>query len=217
MDLAEHDRLLETLRADPARPVTDGPIVAERYARANPRILWILREHHGENGWDYREFVATDQALFRYRGWTKTLGPVAIVSHGLLRGRIPWGDWAADPSKLTDSLRDTAIVNFNKEGGGTHVTWKAFLAAAVKYGETIGRQVQYLDPHIVICAGTFGIVLKATGQLSFSEEVPTSSTVSNGRVYVCAHHPNQRRLTQRAYYEGIRDDIHRLLPSEGSS
>jgi hypothetical protein len=151
INLVEHESLLDALRADPARPVLDGPIVAARYERATLRILWVLREHHGDNGWDYRAFVATDQSLFSYKDWKKTLGLVTKVSHGVLRGCIPYGDWANDPSKLTDCLREIAIINLNKEGGGTHVNWDCFLPRVAKYEQIVARQIECLAPHIVIC------------------------------------------------------------------
>lgn len=219
MDLAGYERFLATLKADPAKPVIDGPIVAARYERANPRILWVLREHHGPNGWDYREKLATDQSLFSwYKGWKKTFGLVAKVSHGLLHGCIPYGDWANDASKLTEWLRDIAIVNFNKEGGDTRVDWDRFKASAGKYSGIVAKQIEYLDPQIVICAGTYGIVLNATcPQLPASERSLVSSKVFNGRVYLRAYHPNQRKLTHRAYYESVRHDVQQLLPLHRSS
>src|SRR5690348_1674250 len=120
VNLAAHAELMNTLREGPAMLVEDGPIVPDRYSRADPRIMWVLREVNGtDERWSYADFLATDTALFSYNRWKQSLGLMAKCSTGILRGCEAWGDWAEDPSKLTESLRDIAVININKAGGGS--------------------------------------------------------------------------------------------------
>jgi hypothetical protein len=214
MNLAAHDELWVALRKASADVIIDGPIVPSRYEVAKPRIMWVLREAHGGKGWDYREFV--DKNLHSYPHWRRTLGVVAKVSDGIIRGCAAYSELTRDPKKLQDRLREVAIVNANKDIGKKRIDWKQFIKQAETYAPTILRQIEHLDPHVLIFAGTFD-VLKWTlaKKMSGFPESPGSGVNFDGRLYLLAAHPNQKREPHQKYYERIQHDMQRLLGTAG--
>jgi hypothetical protein len=205
MDLTAHDKLIKTW---PAGTIVDGPIVASRYELAAPRIMWVLREAHENNRGDipdYRELVRNKKELFHYRYWRRTIGRVAKVSGGTLGGCLPYAAVTNDSNKLHEFLLQIAVVNVNKAGGKRSSNSTLMQQAADEYGSTILRQVEFLDPHIIIFAGTFGYL---------KNSVPALVTFDQ-RLNISACHPNQRSVPFQQYYEKIVGDVQRRLPESG--
>ena len=221
MDAAAYEKVMLKLRNHEDQPVLDGAVDESLYQLAPWQILWVLREHHkgdeaeARKGWDYREFVkATAEAARRpaekltYSRWKRTLGPIAIVSHGLLHGLLPYGNWASDWNNLAHSLCRIAIININKDGGDTRVNWPRLLAGAAKYAEITAEQIRCLAPNIVICGGTYERTVKYAFPQSYARPLP-KNIEDAGRLVIDASHPNQRKLTWQAYYETIREQVQR--------
>jgi len=184
--------------------VLDGAVDLERYLKAIPQILWILREPNGGGPWDLRQYFR--EGLFAYNRWQSTAGLLIRVSHGLLNGRKPWGDWANDARSIADCLRDVAIINVNKRGGDSRVNWERLYRASVDFGEIICQQVAALDPQIVILGGTWDILPnRLKTKLNDLDNSDTNSACVGGTIYVRAYHPNQTRISHEEYYNRIRD------------
>jgi hypothetical protein len=201
-----------------AMDVLDGAVVPSRYAAANPRCLWILREPDGEGPWDLREFLATDDKLFHHPTWAKTFGLVATVSYGLLNGSLPWESWADSSRTLTDALRQIAVININKRGGGSQVNWEVLGQASLSYDPIVTEQIRLLRPQVVILGGTIGIIPKSIrDRLASIEDSPMTAAVVDGCVWFNGYHPNQRTISWEAYYNKVRDEVIRATPSAPST
>ena len=196
----EVDKLLHGQQRRDQSIVLDGAVELDRYLIAAPRILWILREPHGAGPWDLRKFFR--ERLF----WKATAGLLIKVSHGLLNGCKPWSDWANDPRSIADCLRDVAIINVNKRGGDSRVNWKRLHLARLEFGEIICQQVAALAPQIVILGGTWSILPdRLKTKLSDLDSSDSNCACVGGTIYVRAYHPNQTKITHKAYYNCIRD------------
>lgn len=185
VDSAELVSAQEDIRRIP-RGIVDGPVCMERYCSAKPRIVWVLREvnHLEDSQWDLSEFLCN--GLSAYPHWYSTYGFVAKVSRALLenpncpsRSLVPAND-------AVDSLRDIAVINVKKTGGGPRTNWRSLRQAAEIFRPIVIRQLLALRPEIVIAAGTADLVPKC---LDSSVRILESS------------HPGQRRVTHAAMYE----------------
>ena len=204
-------QLLELQSRDPSI-VPDGAVDLERYLTVRPRILWILREPNGPDPcdpWDLRQFLREE--LSTYKSWQATYGLVVKVSHGLLNGCKPWGDWANRARCIADCLRRVAVININKRGGGSRVNWKRLYQASLDFGEIVCQQVEALDPQIVILGGTWGILPKELetqlSDLNNNSDSDFASVAVEGTTYVRAYHPSQTRIRHETYYNRIRDCV----------
>jgi len=202
MDLVAHEKLITGEKKKLANMILDGAIDKSCYELASPRILWVLREAHENKAGDiadYRDFVGHKLETYPY--WRRTLGPVAKASYGILGGCLDYSHLPNDIDNLKNALCQVAIVNVNKVGGDKTSPPTHMKRVAEVHGSTIKSQIELLDPHIVIFAGTFGYLQRAVPGLGDG----------NGRIHVAACHPNQRSMSQQKYYETIRDDVRRLM------
>lgn len=200
--IAAVDELLLERQQNDQAIVLDGAVDRDRYLRATPRILWILREPNGPGPWDLREYFRS--TLFTYNRWQSTAGLMIRVTHGLLQGEEPWGAWADEARKIADCLRDVAVININKRGGDSRVDWSRLYQASLDFGDLICRQVEALRPQIVILAGSWEVLpsdLKSRlGPLDSSD---ANSTKLGDTVFIRAYHPNQMRITHADYYQRV--------------
>jgi len=208
------DELLLEQQSQYQSIVLDGAVDLEQYLAARPRILWILRETNGDVQ-DLRQFLREQDKQpgqrFGYNRWQATYGLVVKVSYGLLNGCKPWGDWANDAPSIAACLRNVAVININKRGGGSRVNWKRLYQASLDFGEIVCQQVEALDPQIVILGGTWHILPNALktrlSDLDNNSDSDFASVAVEGTTYVRAYHPSQTRIRHETYYNRIRDCV----------
>jgi hypothetical protein len=192
--------LLDEQRKDPSI-VLDGAIDIDRYLKAMPRILWILKEPHGKGPWDLREYFRS--SLFTYNRWQQTAALIR-VSKGLLDGRIPWGAWTNDARSIADCLRDVAVININKRGGDARADWNRLYQAGIDLSELICQQVVALDPQLVLLAGTWDFLPRPLkSQLHELDNADNTAARIGNTVYMRAYHPNQSTIPHEQYYTRI--------------
>ena len=201
--------LVARQRADP-RVVADGAIDAARYAAAPVRLAWLLREPNVAAAWDtgadrrdLRRFYR--DRLFAYPRWAATGACLVRTSHALLVSEPP-GLWEPGGARArADVLRDVAVVNVNKRGGGATHRPAALRAAAAEWAGALGEQLAALAPHVLLLAGTAGVLppafWRAWAGLDAEPDLP--AMVRGCRV-VGVPHPAQTTLTHRAYWLRVR-------------
>ncbi len=206
--LATDNELAQWQTTDPTI-VLDGAVDPLRFARAAPRILWILREPNGGGPWSLCEYLRDPSK--GYNRWKMTAGLLIRVSHGLLNGLPPWGDWANDPAPITDCLRDVAVININKRGGGARADLSRLARSGEDFGPFILKQIESLSPTVVIMAGTRPFVPERLRcQLDATNTSGAIGVKLNETIYLSTHHTNQRRISHQAYYDQIRTETRRL-------
>jgi len=188
MNLKEHEKLLEALKTKYSKAIPDGAVNNEEWGKATKRILWILKEVNDFAG-DLRTLLNDPDELYKYSRWQATYGLIAKVSYGLLTGK-----WVEDADRLVKDekvLQKIAVINVNKTGGTATSDAQKLAEAAERFHEVIFKQVEFLDPDIVILGGV-GEVL--------SNWLPKKDTK---RQWSTVDHPGQRKLTHRQYYDLI--------------
>lgn len=208
VDLEAHTQILQSLRLKAPGAVLDGPVVPSRYAMAEPRILWILREANGGRAWDLRDFLADDKRLRGYSRWHATFGLVAKVSHGLLQ------DWPAArvgrlrADSVVDALRQVAVVNVNKQSGRSTVNWDRLFRNASRFESDVAQQIRALAPDIIIAAGTADLIpaeVRASLSAVTGRKIAAVS-MSNTWLVKCPH-PGQRKMRHGDLYSRIRSAL----------
>ncbi|HEX7448807.1 MAG TPA: hypothetical protein VF306_14740 [Pirellulales bacterium] len=205
LDLKSHDNLLNELRERDPESVLDGPVVTELYALAPTRILWILREPNGVGPWDLRESLADFRKLSSYSKWQATSGLLARVSHGLVSGLPRWGAWADEAQNCVPALRSVAVININKHGGKERVEWNKLFEASRKFEDLLERQIEMLDPHVVIfTCGPNLLPTAVRNRLCDFSDSGCAVQREGTTVWIRAYHPNQRTISHEEYYEQVR-------------
>ncbi|MFC1481606.1 hypothetical protein ACFL6E_05115 [Candidatus Neomarinimicrobiota bacterium] len=197
---------------DTSRQITiDGPI-SEEYQSANPRILWVLKEPHGNGGGSLIEFLNGDfvlQSGKRYSKWASTYGTLIKVSHILLNPTMDTNRILSEyPYKNKGSLQKVALINLNKFGGGNRQS-KHYYAGVEKCRNLVQRQILMLEPQIVICGSTFPDLANIL-EITIEKHTPVwpsrdcfPSLTQNGRTYISAYHTGQTVLTQNKFLENV--------------
>lgn len=206
MDLESHADLMNKLFESHSRAVPDGPVDPVRYAKASPRILWILREVHDQDAtrWRLNEFLNLDEQFETYpRRWS-TYGFVAKASQALLKR---WRELATGPAEdARDALRDIAVINLKKVGGGSSIDGQ-FGAQTADWLPYLSQQLDLLEPEIVICGGSYDFLPTS---LAPRIENFTSATKNEQRYWIRLSHPGQRTVTQATMYSELANSLARL-------
>jgi hypothetical protein len=187
MDLKKHEELLKELQAKHPTVVLDGAVNNDQWnSQKDKRILWILKEVNDFAG-DLRNLLNDPDELYKYSKWKLTYGLVAKVSYGLLNNK--WVEDADSLVKGENILQKVAVINVNKLGGKEKSSIPKLRKAAKDfYDKYILKQIESLDPDIVILGGT-------------AEVLPEKDIMKNK--WIPAYHPGQRKITHKQYYDLI--------------
>jgi len=202
------ESLLEKVRSEYPDSVHDGIVNYCCYENTNPRILWILKEVYGEEGeaWDLREFLSCRKCLTSYSNWQATYGLVVKVSQGILSGFLPFEDLKGKAKENIPVLRKIAVINVGKRPGKEKTPARRLREAFERFGKVVLKQVELIDPDIIIGGSTLGFFYEEIGV--GDDEVDKSdpklySAEKDGRLWLAAYHTNVRRvITHQEYYDG---------------
>ena len=201
MDLKKHEELLNQLKADDAEVVLDGAVDNDQWSgQKDKRILWILKEtNECPRDNDLRkllnELASTQKPNKIYAKWKATYGLVVKVSYGLLNGYDELGKWADNVDTARGVLKEIAVINVNKRAGINKTDSKKLLKDAEEFHDTILKQIELLDPDIIILGGV---------KSALSKWLPDNDS---RRKWIAVDHPGQRRLTHRQYYNSILEHL----------
>ncbi|GHV68990.1 hypothetical protein FACS1894199_17070 [Bacteroidia bacterium] len=139
----------------------DGVINSERYFKASPRVLWILKEPNGDVN-DYAVAFANDQREETVHNKT-TMPKIIWASYGILGTPTlsPFDDeeWSKMPSyqseQCFDALSDIAFINIKKTHGGGSVSDDVIRELYNENCDLLKRQIKLYDPEVLIFGGTF--------------------------------------------------------------
>ena len=138
--------------------------------------------------------------------------------YGIING-CKWDDmdWIRDDKSMVDVLQTIAYLNLCKMPNSSRSN-NALVAR--KYSNiwkpVTLRQIEVLNPDVIICAGTFHI---ANRDLGIPPEATPIQTFADGvvklyrtgsRKIIDTYHPNQRSVGHEKYVDGIIDAIRTL-------
>jgi hypothetical protein len=185
----------------------DGPI-GDPFNEMSPRILWVLRESDGGGGSSLIKEVNEDlieRDRPTWSNWYSTWGLIIKVSDAILNKLHAMRD--APPRTMKSILKNVAVINLNKFGGGANLS-KHYRRGAVECKVIVDEQIEVLQPDIIIWAGTGSIAtrlgidnLKATEFSPNADAFP--SIRQNNRIHISAYHTQQSRIVHRKYCKQI--------------
>lgn len=178
--------------------VEDGIIDPAKWAQADARILFILRETNG-----YRNSMATliHKACTTHPSsklWDRpTFHNVGRWAYGLLNATdatLPGFD-AAHKNRKT-ALLACAFMNLKKTTGGARAT-EAVEHAAARDACFLREQIELIDPQVIVCGGTY----KAIKQHLYPaiRRVGPRMHEVGGRLFINANHPSYLKKTKEMY------------------
>jgi hypothetical protein len=210
--------------------VKDGIVDCAQYDRERLKILWVLKESNG-NPSDLREFLRNPQS---YNKWKRTWEPVFNISYKILKF-LPNQNEDLSYEKVLDEIKENhirpneifqriAAININKTPGGKKMSREKLINCYVKYRDFILRQIEIIDPDIVIFGGTFWVMwndLKdfhspaheseyKRDQIKLDDGIIKKNIkyhYNDKRIFIETYHPNQRTISKKLYYELIVSQI----------
>ena len=188
--------------------VPDGIICPEKFAKACPKILWILKETNGCA--DLRAYL--NYSVTDYRNWARTWAKVALLSYSLLTRQ----DFSKarqivsapqlhlrplhDPQRqaVDEIMRQIAVMNIKKTAGLASAKFPEIKAAYRQHATALWQQAAAVKPDIIFVA---------CGEWQFRDEVADDLNAYFARLnlprpaFVSLPHPNDRRTSRETYFE----------------
>lgn len=174
----------------------DGIIDPARWHRAPRRILFLLKEAYRSDGggdFDLCELVRDAWKGPKYRLW-HNLARWACGIQRSTAGSLPPFPEAADD--LTEALLGSAVVNIKKSDGRSRSADEDLAQYAHDDGELLVRQIQMIDPEIVICGNTW----RHYRSLCEHRKLGDMVYQTNGTPFVDFWHPAQQVHKKLSYY-----------------
>lgn len=211
------DKLLLPVDGKLRHITIDGP-VSPNYNNADKRILWVLREPHGDGGWSLIDYILDDivhceKPWEKYSKWHVTYSLIIKASYGILFDNMSTNSFKYHPLKHKESLKFITVINLNKFGGGGKKSSHYHNGVNV-CKDLIKWQMTKLQPDIVILAGTgqdcnnpkYNFI---PSHMSIPELWAPSKDyfpwvkADNGAIYISAYHAGQRTIKHNFYFKNL--------------
>ena len=196
----------------------DGAICIDRYTQANLRVMWVLKQNIDYEFSDYSDQIL--QNLDKV-STSPTWRRLAHASHGLLSGLRDFHSVKNhERGDCLESMLSTAIVNVNKELGGSRSSDHSVHEGYAKYKDMVKMQIEAHAPDVIVaCMTGTGENLKPvvesihkdyTGESEFrifGNSKPKSANVAwsktGNKVFLWAYHPSYTHVSDSDYFDGI--------------
>lgn len=207
----KEDKLFEGLRKDVPDAVDDGVVSEMDYLSASKKILFVLKEVNGGNGWSLRDFLAEG-------GRAQTWNNISRWTNGILNldTDTSWKDLeVVNEEYRKQALRKIAAINLKKTSGKYVADDKEVNKAAERNSGILREQLDLYNPDIVVCCGTAqGFVDfccdEAKEWLMTSRGIRYIKDEKNNRVIIEFSHPEARIKSAYLYYALI-DAVKEIL------
>ena len=204
----EHEMLLEEWKSLPHHLnrsfIPDGIIDPVRWEKSPRRILFINKEAYdgdgtGIKGFDLRKLIRCEWDGRPKGGAYKVIATWAYaLQHASPDPLISFPPWSLiDLEEAREALLSCAVMNIKKSGGKTSSGHQDLLAYVEKDGALIKRQVDLINPDIIVCGHVWYLMkhLWPTPERVYDEVVKT-----DGRIVIDFWHPSNRYPEEMNYY-----------------
>ena len=130
--------------------VEDGVVCEDAYAKSDPKILFVLKEPHRDNGGDIRNSMP---------GGGHTWKRITRWAYGIQhRTSLPkWDEVDAhccnSQEQIEATLQNVCAMNLKKSPGGNSVIYKEMKAFIEQYKTELQTQYDIYNPDLTICCG----------------------------------------------------------------
>jgi hypothetical protein len=201
-------------------PIPDGIVDLDAYLESDLKIMWILKEanssdHDNESDWDYPNELKSFYEKEKYENkWDKTFNSIICTTYGILNEK-KWDEINKDFSKeVLSALKNIAFVNIKKIPGGSRAVNAELKDFYSKHPSLIHKQIEYYEPNVIICAGTWDILDDFFGEYLGSEceivkidEFKTTFYKYKDKILVYTYHPQNISIPKEKYSNTIIDNV----------
>jgi hypothetical protein len=191
--------------------IPDGIINEKGYLNSPLKVLYILKDVNGGEGWDLRKYVDGG-------GRAKTLNNIARWQYAIehFKEDIPFSKVDNISQSFREKhLKNIAIINLKKEPGGPEAINDQIWTYSWDDKSFIVKQIVLYKPDVVICCGTGEMVRKRELITPFKK---WNWSLSNSGVEYYKNeililkfvHPQQRKFTKKKLFNMFLETIREL-------
>lgn len=190
--------------------ISDGPVDIETWndRSGGKRILYILKEAYGESSdWSLSDWLrrTAPHTNIWYRITEWTYGILNTTSEHIARYTpedISFEYSAEEPNKW---IKQIAVLNIKKSSGKSESSYGEILAYANVDQEEIKKEIELIDPDIIVCGATANDIDSIVGgelKNKLCDNWYYWSNVIDGkeRLYIDYYHPASRYPALMNYY-----------------
>jgi len=179
----------------------------ELWSKSEKRIVFLLKDTNGNPKQDYRAWLAHQNELEITHKFFKS---IALWLFGIINidqnGNYPKFEDAFNGINLTKTFdKETfAIVNCKKESGKGSIRNSTLYDYVDKFGSYLKKQIEILNPNIIICGGS-GVIIKIVKNTIYPElefEKRNNWIHYNFEkkiILIDSYHPSARISYERSY------------------
>ncbi|WP_027075706.1 hypothetical protein [Maribacter antarcticus] len=188
-------------------PIFDGIVSEKDYEKAEPKILWILKDANStgeEESYDLRDAINNLKTEYGIRkGWEKTFSNIIYVTNGILN-QTEWENmpYPKDEPSIINVLKQIAYINIKKVGGGSKSVESELNEHFLKSKELLINQIVEFNPDVVIFGNTYRFFKNDLGLNQMNIFGTCHAIAKADRIYIDAYHPNAR-IAGKEYFEDI--------------
>lgn len=153
MHISEQQQMLFTeLRKTDPDIIMDGIVDENYYLSAKYKIVYILKEVNGGQGWNLTDFLKNGgrpQTWNNIARWTEA---ILEIGNGVEKD---WNYWLNNnEERRLKYLRYIGAINLKKTSGTYASNGKEIFQAALNNRDIVKKQIDLYQPNIIICCGT---------------------------------------------------------------
>ena len=195
--------------------IYDGATDPERWFSSPWRIMCLLKEAHGGGQWDHAGAILKDNGLLRVGGTANQSVHYRMIewiyaTEATLMG-MPCDieeDRSLGYPRARQAMLRSAWVNIKKANGVPYSDGGNLYVVARRDAAFLRRQIALLDPRVVLCGYTFGIVR----EVLFPDAEKINGTefsyfTPEGRIILDYYHPGRK---SRDSYKPLTVEVERI-------
>ena len=180
----------------------------ELWQKSPKRILFLMKDPNGNPDEDMRSWIGRQHASDITNRFFKNISFWLYGLNDLSNlGCYKSFEDVNDVEKYSRCFDDVpfAIVNCKKESGGSIIHSETLNFHAFKYGNFLKRELEILNPNIIVCGGGEGAVLSIARKIIYPdlEFVRVNDWIyynkENDKVLIDSFHPSSRKSYEEIY------------------
>lgn len=196
---------LKILRDKYPECVLDGIVDYDSFEWSPYKVLWILKEVNDKDGGkgNLSEFISLPECLMSYNMYKRAWSSVMDVSYGIINNFPTYEVTHSKVEEETYALDYMAFININKLPGSSRNYYKDLKKAFGQFKDIVMKQIEYIDPDIIICGNTFWLFYDIFKPTNPKVSESNKAFMIKGKLWIEAYHPGQTRFTHKQYYSDI--------------
>lgn len=187
------------------------------------KIVFLMKDTNGNPDNDYREWYGRgDNPIITHRFFKNIALWLTGLSFFDENGKyLPFAEVNIG-EKYTSSFDNLpfAFVNCKKESGTSSISNSELLSYVATYGDYLKKEIEILNPQIIVCGGGSGTVLKIAKEIIYPElEFEQINwgyyNAKNNIVLINSYHPSARVSNEKMYVR-VMDGFNEIIKREGN-